>query len=122
VECDKIVCWVDAEMQERVTKEYLNREIILVKSLSDFKKNVTDNSLNLISASNFDDFDTSGFIYDVAEFFRSKPDQTFHVFLITEKDNSGLSSGELAKEPNVVPHLIIGRYNGKIQAMIDTGL
>ena len=78
----RIVCWVDDEMQKKVSNEFTNSEIILVQSFIDFTKNVTDDSLNLISASNFDDFDISGFIYKVAEFFRSKPNQKISCFSV----------------------------------------
>jgi len=118
----RILCWVDAEMQEKITKEFSNSEIIFVKSLFDFTSNITNDSLNLISASNFNDFDSSGLIYKVIEFFRTKPNLKFHIFLFTEKDDSGLSSGELAKETNVISHLIFRDYNGTIQARIDSGL
>jgi hypothetical protein len=122
MEFDKLICWVDAEMQEKITKEFFNSEIILVQTFSDFAKSITNYSLNLISASNFNDFDSSGLIYEVIDFFRTKTNLKFHVFLFTEKDDSGLSSGELAKEPNVISHLIFSGYNGTIQARIDAGL
>jgi len=60
---DKIICWVNAETQQKITKEYINHEIILVSSFDDFMEKITDNSLNLIGASNFDNFDTSGIVY-----------------------------------------------------------
>ena len=118
----QIVAWVDAEMQERISREFVNSEIILVRSFSDFIKNVTDDSVNIISASNFNDFDTSGFIYEVAEFFKLKSNQKFHIFQYMEKDNSPLSCGVLSREKNVVDHMIFGDYCGTLQARIDAGL
>jgi len=118
----KIVCWVDDEMQIKVSSEFTNSEIILVQSFADFTKKVTDDSLNLISASKFDDFDTSGFIYKVADFFRSRPNQEFHIFQYMEKDDAGLSCGLLSRNKNVIDHMIFGGYNGTIQARLDAGL
>ena len=116
---EKIVAWVDDEMQKIISDEFRNSEIILVRSLLDFSKNVDDDSLNIISASNFNDFDTSGFIYEVVEYIRSKQNQKFHVFLFCGKGDSGLSSGILAREQNVVGHLIYGKWVGTIQERID---
>ena len=65
---EKIVAWVDDEMQKIISDEFRNSEIILVRSLLDFSNSVSEDSLNIISASNFNDFDTSGLIYEVRDF------------------------------------------------------
>jgi len=119
---DKIICWVNAETQQKITKEYLNHEIILVSSFDDFMEKITDNSLNLIGASNFDNFDTSGIVYKVIDFCRSRPNQIFHILQYMDKDKAGLCCGELSREPNIVDHMIHLGYNGTIQTRIDTGL
>jgi hypothetical protein len=108
-------------MQKKVSSEYTNSEIILVQTFSDFMKNVTDDSLNIISASNFDDFDTSGFVYKVHDFFCFKSNHKFHIFHYMEKDKSGLSCGLLSSE-NVIIHMVFRDYKGTIQARIDAEL
>ena len=119
---DKIVVWVDDEMQKIISDEFRNSEIILVRSLFDFTKNVDDDSLNKISASNFDDFDTSGFIYEVRDFFRSKENYRFHIFMNMEKDNAGLSTGVLRQEKNANVYMIFRDYTGTLKARIDAGI
>jgi len=117
----KIVCWVNSETQKIITEEFTDQEIIFVNSFDDFMKKITDDSLNLIGASNFNNFDTSDIVYRIIDFCRSRPNQMFHILQYMDKDKAGLCCGVLSRESNIIDHMIFHGYNGTIQARIDAG-
>ncbi|MDR3046075.1 MAG: hypothetical protein LBU51_00475 [Bacteroidales bacterium] len=115
----KLLCWVDADMNKRIQEEYKDTNICFVANFEDFCKNMDNDSQIIISSSNFNDFDTSGFVYKVADFIRTLPNQLFHIFSYDEDLGSALSIGVLCREKNVINHQIFPGYKYTIQYHID---
>ena len=120
----KIVAWVNKNMQKRILKEFSDSDttIVFIRSFSNFKEEITDTSLNIISPSNFNDLDSSNFIIDVSNFFKANPNKIFRIFMYLGEKASPLSCGFLSREKNVTCHIISRDYKGTIQARIDANL
>ena len=115
----KLICWVDSDMKHRLQNEYLNDQLIFVNSFEEFTKAITNDALLIISASMFNDYDMSGFVYEVASFFKKLSNNIFHIFAYDKDVDAGLSIGVLARNKNVVLHIIFQNYNNTIQFHID---
>ena len=121
----KIVVWTKDDMQKRILKEFSNPDttITFTYSFDNFKEEVTDTSLNIISSSNFDDFDvTDESINQIKQFFNTNENKTFRIFEYVETCKAPLCCGFLAREKNVICHMIFSDYKGTIQARIDANL
>ncbi|GHU03022.1 hypothetical protein FACS1894147_06250 [Spirochaetia bacterium] len=115
----RLLCWVDADMKERIRQEYKDIQTYFASGFDDFCLNLRSDDQIIISASRFDDLDTSGFVYKVADFIKTIPEQMFHIFGYDKDYTSGLSVGVLSREKNVISHQIFPNYRHTIQYHID---
>ena len=121
----KIVVWAKDDLQIKILKEFsdLDTIIIFTRSFINFKEEVTDTSVNIISYSNFNDYDTAEeFLNQIKKFFSINKNKTFRIFECLENSEASSCCGFLAQEKNVIYHMVFPDYKGTIQARIDANL